>query len=219
MQDKKKIPKSAVSRISLYLREVTRIEEDGRDRISSAELGDYTGLTDAQVRKDLSHFGQFGISGTGYDVSKLKTAMRQILGKDNIWPIVLAGVGNIGSALLRYPGFKSQGFFIKEAFDSSRKKIGRRFGDITVKDIKDIGDIEKDKSIKIAILAVSLEGAQQVADMLVASGVRCILNFAPCVLKVNNGVVVRNIDLSNELENFSFTLSQPAMLKNGTEIS
>lgn len=206
MQDKK-IPKTAASRLSLYLREITRLESEGKDSISSVELGELTGLTDAQVRKDLSYFGQFGRSGTGYEVYRLKTILRELLGKDKVWHLVLVGVGNIGSALLSYPGFKNQGFVIKEAFDNDQKKIDKRCGDVVVKDIKNLKDVEKDKSIEIAIIAVPAESAQNVADMLVKSGVRCILNFAPIVLKVNNGVTVRNIDLSNELENFSFILT------------
>ena len=207
MLEKKKIPKSAVSRLSLYLRELTRLEKDGGEKVSSVELGDLTGLTDAQVRKDLSYFGQFGTSGTGYDISKLKGILREIFGKDRTWPIFLVGVGNIGSALLRYPGFKNQGFVIKEAFDIDQKKIGKRYGDVIIKDLKNINDIECDESIKMAIIAVPADDAQDVTDMLVKSGIRCILNFAPVVLKVNNGVTVKNIDLSNELENFSFILT------------
>lgn len=207
MLEKKKIPKSAVSRLSLYLREIMRLEKEGKDKVSSNELGDLTGLTDVQVRKDLSYFGQFGTSGAGYDIPKLKNILRQILGKDKTWSIVLVGVGNIGSALLRYPGFKSQGFIIKEAFDIDKKKIGKHFGDVIVKDIKNIGDLKHKESIAIAIIAVPSDSAQNVADLLVKSGVRCILNFAPVVLKVENSVTVRNIDLSNELENFSFILT------------
>lgn len=203
----KKIPKSAASRLSLYLREIARLGKEGKDNVSSIELGDLTGLTDAQVRKDLSYFGQFGTSGSGYEIPKLKKILRDLLGKDNVWQIVLVGVGNIGSALLRYPGFKSQGFILKEAFDIDPKKIGKHYGDIVIKDVKNIKDIEKDKSLKIAIIAVPAESAQNVADMLIKCGVRCILNFAPVVLRVNNGVTVRNIDLSSELENFSFILT------------
>ena len=207
MQDKKRIPKSAVSRISLYLREITRLEKDQRDKISSTELGDYTGLTDAQVRKDLSYFGQFGTSGAGYDIPQLKKAIQRILGKDRKWHIVLVGVGNIGSALLRYPGFKDQGFIIKQAFDISPEKIGKRYGDVTVRDIEDIDDMAKDRSIKIAIIAVPAASAQYVCNILVKSGVKCILNFAPVLLKVNNDVIIKNIDLSQELESFSFFLT------------
>lgn len=206
MQDKK-IPKSATSRLSLYLREITRLGSEGKDKVSSVELGELTGLTDAQVRKDLSYFGQFGTSGAGYEIERLKRILRELLGKDKTWNIALVGAGNIGSALINYPGFKNQGFVIKEAFDNDQKKIDKRCGDVVVKDIKNLKDIEKDKSIEIAIIAVPAESAQSAADMLVKSGVRCILNFAPIVLKVNNGVTVRNIDLSNELENFSFILT------------
>ena len=124
-----------------------------------------------------------------------------------MWPIVLVGAGNIGSALLRYPGFKNQGFVIKEAFDIDEKKIGKHYGDVIIKDIKNTSGIGSNGSIKIAIIAVPPDSAQDVADTLIKTGVKSILNFAPVVLKVNNGVTVRNIDLSNELENFSFILS------------
>lgn len=208
MQDTKKIPKSAVSRISLYLREISRLEKERKDNVSSAELGDLTGLTDAQVRKDFSYFGQFGRSGTGYDVSQLKKIIERLLGKDKIWEIVLVGAGNIGSALLRYPGFKNQGFIIKEVFDADSKKIDKHYGGVTVKDVKSLKDtVESNKKIKIAIMAVPAENAQAVSEMLVESGIKCILNFAPVLLKINGGVMVKNIDLSNELESFSFFLS------------
>ncbi|MBN1870966.1 MAG: redox-sensing transcriptional repressor Rex [Candidatus Omnitrophica bacterium] len=207
MNEKKRIPKSAVSRLSLYLREIQRLEKDGRDRVSSTELGEFTDLTDAQVRKDLSYFGNFGTSGSGYEIATLKASLRKILGKGAMWPIVLVGVGNIGSALLRYPGFKHEGFVIKEAYDVDRNKIGVRYDELVVKDVADINKNEKGKAAKIAIIAVPEKAAQDVADILVKSNVKCILNFAPVVLKVPEGVTVRNIDLSTELENFSFLLS------------
>ncbi|MBL7070922.1 MAG: redox-sensing transcriptional repressor Rex [Candidatus Omnitrophica bacterium] len=207
MQEKKKIPKSVASRLSLYLREISRLEDEGGDKVSSVELGELTGLTDAQVRKDLSYFGQFGTSGSGYEILKLKNILRDLLGKDNIWHIVLIGAGNIGSALLRYPGFKNQGFIIKEAFDIDQKKIGKCYGEVTVKDVRQINDIEKDRSIKIAIITVPVDSAQDVAEEVTRYGIICILNFSPVILKVDEGVTVRNIDLSNELENFSFILT------------
>ncbi|MBU4376007.1 MAG: redox-sensing transcriptional repressor Rex [Candidatus Omnitrophica bacterium] len=208
MQDTKKVPKSAISRISLYLREITRLEKEAKESVSSTELGDMTGLTDAQVRKDLSYFGQFGRSGAGYDVHPLKRAIEGLLGKNKTWEIVLIGAGNIGSALLRYPGFKDQGFFIKEAFDSDSKRIDKRYGEVSVKDVKKLEEtVRANKDIKIAILAVPAESAQSVADLLVKAGIKCILNFAPALLKLNSDVLVKNIDLSNELESFSFFLA------------
>lgn len=208
MQDTKKIPKSAVSRISLYLREISRLEKERKDNVSSAELGDMTGLTDAQIRKDFSYFGQFGRSGAGYDVSQLKKIIERLLGKDKIWEMVLVGAGNIGSALLRYPGFKNQGFIIKEVFDADSKKIDKHYDGVAVKDVKSLKDtVKSNKKIKIAIMAVPAENAQAVSEMLVESGIKCILNFAPVLLKINGGVMVKNIDLSNELESFSFFLS------------
>lgn len=206
---KKKIPRNTITRLSLYLRELTRLEQEGKRSISSSELAELTDLTDTQIRKDFSHFGQFGISGTGYEVSSLKEAIKSILGKDRVLDAILVGAGNLGLALLSYPGFRDQGFRIKAAFDIDTRKIGQKVSEVPIYDIEKIQDLFKKEKIRIAILAVSAFSAQKITDTLVKLGVKCILNFAPIVLKVPDDILVSDVDLSRELELFSY------FIKNG----
>ena len=203
---KKKISRNTISRLSLYLRELTRLEQEGKKAISSSELADLTDLTDTQVRKDLSSFGQFGISGTGYEVSRLKETVRNILGKDKPLDVILIGAGNLGMALLSYPAFREQGFVIKAAFDIDTRKIGNKTSEIEIQDIEKIQDFLKKEKVKIAILAVPAFSAQKITDMLVNCGIKCILNFAPIILKVPEEALVSNVDLSKELEALSYFL-------------
>ena len=206
---KKKIPRNTITRLSLYLRELTRLEQEGKRSISSSELAELTDLTDTQIRKDFSHFGQFGISGTGYEVSSLKEVIKSILGKDRVLDAILVGAGNLGLALLSYPGFRDQGFRIKAAFDIDTRKIGQKVSEVPIYDIEKIQDLFKKEKIRIAILAVSAFSAQKITDTLVKLGVKCILNFAPIVLKVPDDILVSDVDLSRELELFSY------FIKNG----
>ena len=201
---KKKIPRNTITRLSIYLRELTRLEQEGKRAISSSELAELTDLTDTQVRKDFSYFGQFGISGTGYEVSSLKEAIRNILGKDRALDVILIGAGNLGSALLSYPGFREQGLKIRAAFDIDTRKIGQKISDVQIYDIEKIQDFFEKEKIRIAILAVSAFSAQKITDTLVHLGIKCILNFAPIILKVPDDVLVSNVDLSRELEFFSY---------------
>jgi redox-sensing transcriptional repressor len=201
---KKKIPRNAITRISLYLRELTRLESDGKKAISSSDLADLTDLTDTQVRKDLSYFGQFGISGTGYEVSSLKDAIKNILGRDRILDVILIGAGNLGSALLSYPSFKGQGFNIKAAFDIDTRKIGQKISGIQINDSEKVQEYIKKEKIKITILTAPAFSAQKITDTLVGAGIKCILNFAPIVLKAPDDVMVSNVDLSRELELLSY---------------
>lgn len=201
---KKKIPWNTITRLCLYLRELTRLEQDGKKAISSSELAEFTDLTDTQVRKDFSYFGQFGISGTGYEVASLKKTIENILGKDKAMDVILIGTGNLGSALLSYPGFKEHGFKTKAAFDIDTRKIGQKISNVEVYDSEKVNDFIKKEKIKIAILTVPAFSAQKITDTLVASGIRCILNFAPIILKAPDEVLVSNVDLSRELEIFSY---------------
>jgi len=204
---KKRLPKNSILRLSLYLRELTRLEKEGKKRISSAELAEYTDLTDTQVRKDLSYIGQLGISGTGYEVIFLKEAIQKVLGQNKNWDVILVGAGNLGTALLSYPGFRSQGFIIKGAFDIDTRKFGKKINNIEIMDVERIADFIKQEDIKIALLAVPAFSAQKITDTLVSCGIKCILNFAPIILKVPEDVLVSNVDLSRELEIFSYFIT------------
>lgn len=205
----KKVPEGTISRLFVYLRELTELTKVNINTISSAELGERVNLSDAQVRKDLGYFGQFGVSGSGYNTRELKAALEKILGKDKIWNVAVVGVGHLGSALLAYPGFKKHGLNILAAFDSDAKKIGKRISDVAVLSIDELPKEIKDKDISIAIIAVSAKSAQDVAEKLTSAGVECILNFAPTTLIVPENVKVKDVDLSRELETLSYFLVNP----------
>ncbi len=203
----KKIPEGTISRLFIYLREIIVLLSVNIRTISSAELGDRVNLSDAQVRKDLGHFGQFGVSGSGYDTDELKDALEKILGKDKTWRVAVVGVGDLGSALLAYPGFAQHGLDIVAAFDVDVRKIGKRLKDVTIQAVDEMPKAIKDKKVSIGIITVPAKNAQEVADMLVASRVECILNFAPTALSVPDKVKVRGVDLSRELETLSYFLA------------
>ena len=205
----KKVPEGTISRLFVYLRELTELTKMNIHTISSAELGDRVNLSDAQVRKDLGYFGQFGVSGSGYDTRELKSILEKILGKDKIWNVAIVGVGQLGSALLAYPGFKEHGLNIVTAFDVDAKKIGKKVKDIVIKSIEEMQSEIADEKVSIAIMAVPAKSAQEVADKLVRNGVKCILNFAPTTLIVPENVKVKDVDLSRELETLSYFLANP----------
>ncbi|OGW74720.1 MAG: redox-sensing transcriptional repressor Rex [Omnitrophica bacterium RBG_13_46_9] len=202
----RKIPEGTISRLFIYLREVTSIVNMNIRTVSSAELGDRTNLSDAQVRKDLGYFGQFGVSGSGYDTQELKAALEKILGKGKTWNVAVVGVGHLGSALLAYSGFKEHGLNLVAAFDSESKKIGKNVGGATIQPIEEMPKAIRDKKVSIGIITVPAESAQEVADRLISSGVECILNFAPASLNVPENIKIKDVDLSRELETLSYFL-------------
>lgn len=204
----KKIPDTSVRRFSLYFRQLAGLEKSGIISISSSGLSQRLGFSDAQIRRDLSYLGQYGRTGIGYNVSKLKKAIAKILGLDSrIWNVALVGAGNLGSALLAYKGFKEQGFFIKVIFDSNPHKIGRIVKGIKIESLNQISRLIKEKDVTIGIIAVPAEATQEVADLLSKSGIKGILNFAPVRVSVSPRIILRNVDLSMELENISYFLA------------
>lgn len=200
------IPKSVVGRLCLYLREVQSLDRDGQKTISSSRLGSRLGLTDAQVRKDLALFGQFGYPGIGYRCDQLASEIRKILGTDRTWSVALVGCGNLGQALLGYDGFQKQGFSIEMAFDSSPAVIGREFRGIVVEPMEHFESHIQRRKILLAILAVPSDAAQSVAERIVGAGVCGILNFAPVTLTLPEQVGVVSVDLATKLEQLAFTV-------------
>ena len=200
----KKISEGVISRLFVYLRELTELTEFNIRTISSAELGERANLSDAQVRKDLGYFGHFGVSGAGYSTEELKAALEKILGKDKIWNVAVVGAGHLGKALLNYPGFKERGLNIVAAFDADARKIGKRVKDITIQSIGELPKAIQKKKVSIGIIAVPAKDAQEVADKLIKAGIKCILNFAPAALIVPESVKVKDVDLSRELETLSY---------------
>lgn len=210
----KKIPQRTVTRLSIYLRELDILEKDSTRFVSSLELSKRLGLTDAQIRRDLWYFGQFGHSGMGYQVSSLKDIISRLLGINHkSWPVAIAGVGNLGRALASYRGFKERGFKIAACFDVDRNKVGKSINGVKVDDVKNIKKIIKNKKIKIGIIATPVSVAQDIADELIDSGVRSVINFAPLKLQVPPEVNLRNVDLGMEMEGLSFYLAQTEAVK------
>ncbi len=202
----KKIPKAVIKRLSLYSRVLQELERLGVEKISSRELATRLGFNPAQVRKDLAYFGQFGVPGLGYYVADLRVNIKRILGTDRGLRIALAGVGNLGTALLSYNGFAQQGFNIVAAFDSDRRKVGAVKGDVTIHDTADLKKVIRDQSVEMAILAVPPDNAQDLCDTLIDAGISAILNFVPARLHVPDNVKVHYVDLSTEIESLSYYL-------------
>lgn len=207
LEGSKKVPESTVKRLSVYSRALARLMEDGRKEISSEALGKKLGLSPDQIRKDISYLGGMGITGVGYDVRSLREGITRILGTDRLWNAALVGVGNLGSALLAYPGFKSQGFHIMAAFDKDLLKVGKTWENVKIEDAGKICDIVRERDIQIGIIAVPPEAAQEVANLLVSCDIKAILNFAPAWVNVPEDVKLENVDLSVELEILSHFLT------------
>jgi len=202
------IPDPTVSRLSIYARCLERLIKDKINVVSSDELADRAGVNAAQVRKDLSYLGSFGRRGVGYETHHLLDRVSYSLGLSKPRTLVIVGAGKLGSALLAYKGFREKGFKPVAAFDVNKEKIGKTIGSVRVYDISRIKEILKKKSPEIAIIAVPAPYAQEVANELVAAGIRSILNFAPMVLKIPPQVVFRQVDLSLELDAISYYLNK-----------
>lgn len=193
-----RIPDETVRRLPMYLRKLQLLAEQHSKNVSSTILADSLHIKPPQIRKDLSYFGDFGTPGVGYNTEKLLSKVRHILKLDSLHKTALVGYGNLGAALLRYSGFDAYGLEIVAVFDHDKKKIGRKVKSLAVEDIKKISGLDK-RHITLGIIAVPVEGAQQVADMLVAAGVKGILNFAPTYLEVPKKVKVITIDIAMDM--------------------
>jgi redox-sensing transcriptional repressor len=204
----RKIPESTVRRLSHYLRSLEEFEPEVGGTVSSEELAARGQTTAAQVRKDLSHFGSFGKRGLGYQVDQLRARLRQILGVDRIWRVALVGAGRIGLALFEYPAFKTRGYECVAIIDVDPEKIGRTWGDVTIRGPDEFEATVRDLDVELVILAVPATAAQEMATRAVAAGVKGILNFAPIRLNVPPSVPVEDVNLVMELEALSFAITQ-----------
>ncbi|HKV71859.1 MAG TPA: redox-sensing transcriptional repressor Rex [Gemmatimonadales bacterium] len=203
----RKISESTVRRLSLYLQYLEQTRDQGRTTVSSEELARRSGATSAQVRKDLSFFGSFGKRGMGYEVPALVTRLREILGLERAYRVVLVGAGKIGGALVHYEGFRRRGFEVSAIYDRDPKKIGSRSNGLVVRDVKQLEADLKQEPTDIAIVVTPGEAAQEVADRLVRAGVKALLNFAPIQLKVPRDVEVKTVNMAQELEALSYSLA------------
>ncbi len=203
------IPDIVVGRLPLYLRAINRMEEEGLEYVSSHELGGRLGISAAQIRKDLSQFGEFGKQGTGYHIPFLKKQLTRILKIDRVWEVAVVGAGDVGSALARYQGFQEHGFRVAMLFDNDPGKIGKTINGIEVQDIVHMEQLIAAAGIQVAMLAVPARAAQEIADKLIAAGVRAILNYAPVNLAVREGIRVEHIDPVIHLQHMTYYLTPP----------
>jgi redox-sensing transcriptional repressor len=204
MAKAKKIPGTTVSRLSVYVRALQKLRDEGVVTTSSEKLAEQIGLTAAQIRKDLAYFGQFGVPGRGYYVENLYNELATILGINRRWQVALAGVGHLGYALLSYKGFKKQGFDVVIAFDKDPAKIGQTWEGVRIYDIAEAPSVLPESGAEVGIIAVPAAGAQEVCDALVGGGLKSILSFAPGRLAAPPNVTVRRVDLAMELEWLSY---------------
>jgi len=208
-QSADQVSELTTNRLSVYLRCLNALESAGVRTISSQALAEQFHLNAAQIRKDLAYFGEFGVRGVGYYVRDLKRHLRQILGLDQKLRVAIMGAGNLGLALADYPGFRQEGFEISALFDVLREKVGHqsRLG-VPIYDVHDLKKIAKRDAIKIAVIAVPAPSAQHVLNLVVASGIKAVLNFSPGALEVPPAVKLKSVDLTVSLESLSFFLAQ-----------
>ncbi|WP_054692041.1 redox-sensing transcriptional repressor Rex [Syntrophomonas palmitatica] len=202
-----KIPEATVMRLSIYSRYLHQLLEEDIETISSGEIAEGVGVSSAQVRKDLAYFGEFGTRGVGYRVDELYGHLMKILGLDRSWNAIIIGAGKLGSALALYQGFAERGFNIKAIIDVDPNKIGVRLNDMEVESIEFLERRVKEERISVGLITVPAAVAQEVTDLLIEAGVKAILNFSPRVLKVPSDIILRNVDLSVNLEVLSFNLA------------
>lgn len=208
MFKKFKIPEATVGRLTAYSRFLKEAEEKGISTVSSQQIAKATGVTPAQVRKDLAYFGEFGTRGVGYNPRELYNYIMKILGLDRRWPVIIIGAGRLGAALAMYKGFAERGFDIVGIFDIDPEKIGSKIGEIEIRPLEELKEKVQKCPVKLGIVAVPAASAQQVVDYMVESGIRGIINFAPVNVSVPEGVVLRRVDLASQLEYLTFRLGE-----------
>jgi len=207
MPKQPKVPEATIKRLSIYMRVLKDLEKKGVEVISSAELADICGVNAAQIRKDLTYFGEFGIRGVGYYVKELHFDIRKVLGLNQRRNVALVGVGNLGRALASYRNFAEHGYNFVAAFDVDSAKVGALLaGDIRVYAMDDLPKVAAEKAIEIAIVTTPGDTAQAAVDRIVAAGIKGILNFAPVQLQVPDSVKVKKVDLTTEFDNLVYHL-------------
>jgi redox-sensing transcriptional repressor len=194
------IPEATVARLPVYLRALTTLGEQGTATCSSEELAAAAGVNSAKLRKDLSYLGSYGTRGVGYDVDYLRYQIAREIGVTQDWPVVIVGIGNLGHALANFSGFRSRGFRVVALLDADPKRRGERVAGVDVRDFADLDPIVREHGVAIGVIATPASAAQDVADRMVEAGISSILNFAPTVIAVPDGVDVRKVDLSIELQ-------------------
>lgn len=205
-------PDVVVRRLPLYARTLAYLQQEGKKSVSSQELGARINVTAAQIRKDLSYFGQLGKQGIGYNVDELLQHINRILGLSQDWNVALVGVGPLGQAIARYSGFGEKGIHIVGLFDVDPRKVGTEFAGLAIRHVDELPAVAREHQVRMAIVAVSAEHAQEVVDLLVKAGVEAILNYAPVIVQVPTGVWVRHIDPVSLLHSMTYYLAREAPL-------
>ena len=201
-----------MGRLPIYLRALVEMAEEGRTTTSSERLAEAAGVNSAKVRKDLSYLGSYGTRGVGYDVAYLIHQVRRELGLTQDWPVLIAGVGNLGHALANYRGFTERGFRVVALVDSDPERVGEVVGGVAVRHVDETGRLVRKHDVAIGLICTPAGAAQEVADLMVAAGVRSILNFAPAVIAVPPEVSLRKVDLAIELQILGFYEARKAVL-------
>jgi redox-sensing transcriptional repressor len=201
-----KIPNIIITRLPVYLRALQRMADNGQKTTSSQEMGERVGISAAQIRKDISQFGEFGKQGTGYSIPYLIDKLREILKVDRMWDVIIVGAGDVGHALARYQGFADCGFNIVMIFDNDKNKVGKKIGNFVIEDTSNLVEKVKAANIKIAMLTIPASVAQNVTDKLIEAGVKAILNYAPLSLSVPEDVRVQHIDPATHLQRMTYYL-------------
>ncbi len=200
------VPDIVVGRLPRYLQALQQLQNNGQKTTSSQELGEKVGISAAQIRKDLSLFGEFGKQGTGYSISYLIDQLQTILKVKQVWDMVVVGAGDLGHAIAHYGGFKNRGFRVAMVFDNDPKKIGGQAGEFVIQDIRDLEQKVREAGIRVAMLTVPAGSAQETAEMLVRAGIQAILNYAPTTLNLPRQVHVENIDPIFQLQHMTYYL-------------
>jgi redox-sensing transcriptional repressor len=206
----RRIPEATVARLPVYLRSLLAMVDDKEETVSSERLAELAGVNAAKVRKDLSYLGSYGTRGVGYDVEYLVFQMSRELGLTQDWPVVIAGAGNLGAALANYGGFGDRGFPVVALVDADASKVGQTIAGVPVFHIDDLEDLVAEHEIAIGVIATPAEAGQSVADRMAAAGIPSILNFAPALITVPEGISLRKVDLAVELQILSFYQRQQA---------
>lgn len=209
---KRPIPEATVGRLPVYLRALVEMAEEARTTVSSEALARAAGVNSAKVRKDLSYLGSYGTRGVGYDVAYLIHQIRRELGLTQDWPVLIAGIGNLGHALANYRGFAERGFRVAGLVDADPEKVGERVGDLEIRPVEELAELVRRHGVVIGIISTPGPGAQEVADRMAAAGVRSILNFAPVLITSPPEVSLRKVDLSVELQILAFYEQRKAAL-------
>ena len=203
-----RIPQGVIERLPSYLNALLHLREEGLQTVSSARLSEMAEVNAAQIRRDLAYFGQFGKRGVGYDIQLLSDRIQHILGSDHVQRIAIVGAGNLGSAIAQYDGLRARGFVVSALFDGDPRKVGSRVGDLIVRPVGELERIVREQSILFGVIAVPAEGAQHVADLLSAAGIRVIVNYSTAFVTVPGNVTLHNTDPVRELLHTLYYLSR-----------